>query len=492
MNLQLNRIIVYLLSLILFLSFLGSSVHASSTLPSLESMKVELNDEENNKNLFVLKEGTDLSPVIEDIKQLDEHAKIDQLDEISILAVEASSDTKDLAIQELVKNKHQNVFEESGGDQSISVGDIQFESVSPILNKTQSFSTNTQTLVNEEESIYKKWNWDIEAVTQNGASRAIEEGNHDVKIGIIDSGIDFNHPDLKENIVSTGKSFIEGVTDTQDYLGHGTMVAGSIAANGSIEGISPNVGLVPYKVFHTGNADSSDVIEAIIAAANDHMDVINLSLGTYKSVKNKVDKAVYKAFERAVKYAVKEKSFVVASAGTELIGLDISNHRKLAEFRGYPGDSQHHMPGGLKDVYTIAATNKDGVLAEYSNYGENVSIGAPGGDYGPRSNEGILDIRYMTLTTYPTNLPQSTLSQYAGFEKGYEFMIGTSLAAPKVSATAALVIAQYEEEFGKKPSVKDIRKFLDNGAIKTESTKQFGAGIINAYESLKLVENKKK
>ncbi|MFJ7755848.1 S8 family serine peptidase [Peribacillus muralis] len=489
MNFQHNRMIVHLLTLVVFLSILGSSAQASSILPSLES--TEQHDEENNKSLFVLKEGTNLSPVMKDIKQLDKDAKIDHLDEISILAVEASSDTKDLAIQELVKNEHQSELEESGGDQSISVGDIDFEAVPPILNKTQSFSTTMQTLDNEEESIYKKWNWDIEAVTQNGASRTIEEGNHDVKIGIIDSGIDFHHPDLKENIVSTGKSFVEGVTDTQDYLGHGTMVAGSIAANGSIEGISPNVGLVPYKVFHTGNADSSDVIEAIIAAANDDMDVINLSLGTYKSVKNKVDKAVYKAFERAVKYAVKEKSFVVASAGTELIGLDISNHRKLAEDRGYPGDSQHHMPGGLKDVYTVAATNKGSMLAEYSNYGKNVSIGAPGGDYGPQANQGILDIRYMTLTTYPTNLPQSALSQSAGFEKGFEFMIGTSLAAPKVSATAALVIAQYEEEFGKKPSVKEIRKFLDKGAVKTDS-KQFGAGIVNAYEALKLVEDKKK
>ena len=90
------------------------------------------------------------------------------------------------------------------------------------------------------------------------------------------------------------------------------------------------------------------------------------------------------------------------------------------------------MPGGLKSVTTVAATNKDKELSDYSNYGRNVSIGAPGGDYGPLFDDyGIIDVRYMTITTYPTNLPQTEVSQYAGFDKGYEFMIGTSLAAPR-------------------------------------------------------------
>ena len=64
----------------------------------------------------------------------------------------------------------------------------------------------------------------------------------------------------------------------------------------------------------------------------------------------------------------------------------------------------------------------------------------------------------MVLTTYPTNLPQSQLSEWLGFDRGYELMIGTSLAVPKVSATAALVIAEYKEKFRLKPS---------NGFVKT-------------------------
>lgn len=97
----------------------------------------------------------------------------------------------------------------------------------------------------------------------------------------------------------------------------------------------------------------------------------------------------------------------------------------------------------------------------------------------------------MTLTTYPTNLAQSVTSQYAGFEKGYEFMTGTSLAAPKVSATAALVIAEYEEVHGKKPKVREVEKILEKGAVKGDS-KKFGAGIVNAHDSLQLIGQKKK
>jgi lantibiotic leader peptide-processing serine protease len=484
MNLQPNKLVASVLSIGLSLSVLGSGVQASTAQPSLQSVTVEQSKSDTDRKLFVFKEGANLSKVVDEMKKVDKQVKVDNLAAISTLAVDPSSETKSLEIQKLVNEKFQNIFEESGEDESIQVGDIQIESVSSTLTKSQALSTTDQ----EEDQTYKMWNWDIEAVTENGASRELEEGNQSVRVGIIDSGIDFNHPDLKDNIVSPGKSFIEGVTDTQDYLGHGTMVAGTIAANGNIVGIAPRIGIVPYKVFHTGGAESSDVIEAIIAATDDDMDVINLSLGTYKSIKNIEEKAVYIAYERAIKYAVKENTFVVASSGTESVGLDIFNPHVLAELRGFSGDAQYHMPGGLKDVYTVAATNKDGLLADYSNYGKNVSIGAPGGDYGPRVNEGLLDVRYMTLTTYPTNLPQSITSMYAGFDKGYEFMIGTSLAAPKVSATAALVIAEYEEKFGEKPKVKDIRKILDSGAVDADSKHKFGAGIVNAYESLKLVE----
>src|SRR5690606_38564853 len=85
--------------------------------------------------------------------------------------------------------------------------------------------------------VYQQWGWDIKKVTNNGASYKKGTGSHQVKVAIIDSGIDFQHPDLKDNILSTGKSFVPGVSDTSDQMGHGTMVAGGMAANGRMLGV---------------------------------------------------------------------------------------------------------------------------------------------------------------------------------------------------------------------------------------------------------------
>lgn len=470
---------------------LALSVSMSCLTPSAQAAgfpKLPVQAEEEAKMIYLFQEGTNLRMIAEDIQGIDPGASIDVVQEIETLTVKASNPAQSKKIKKHVQNEFGTLITEKGEDQTVKAGDVRPSSMPPVSTLTSLAAVSaSQDTENEEDSTYTKWLWDIDLVTQNGASRDIEIGNHGVKVGIVDSGLDFNHPDLKANIVSKGRSFVDGAADTQDYMGHGTMVAGSIAANGHIKGIAPEIGIVPYKVFHTGNADSSDVIEAIVAAANDDMDVINLSLGVYKSLKNKDEKAVYEAYKRALKYAEKENSFVVASSGTESAGFDIFNAKKLAAARGFSGDAQLHMPGGLNDVFTVAATNKDNALTFYSNYGKNVSIGAPGGDYGPLADQGLYDVRHMTLTTYPTNLMQSITSEYAGFEKGYEFMTGTSLAAPKVSATAALVIAEYEEVHGKKPKVHEVKKMLEKGALKGDK-KNFGAGIVNAYNSLTLIK----
>ncbi len=124
------------------------------------------------------------------------------------------------------------------------------------------------------------------------------------------------------------------------------MIAGLIAADGKIKGVAPKIGIVPYKVFQGSSADSSWIIKAIVEAANDGMDVINLSLGTYKSIKDPEEGAVYLAYKRAIEYANSKGSLLVASSGTE--GFDISNPFQLAKQRGYENDLQLHMPGGYR------------------------------------------------------------------------------------------------------------------------------------------------
>ncbi|WP_068779521.1 S8 family serine peptidase [Paenibacillus sp. GM2] len=334
--------------------------------------------------------------------------------------------------------------------------------------------------------LYQSWGWDIKEVTGDGQSLSMQSGNHNVVVAVIDSGIDASHPDLSGNVVNGGRSFVPGVNDTIDRLGHGTMIAGTIAANGQLLGVGPNLGISAYKVFDEGEADSSWVVEAIIQAVRDKVDVINLSLGTYKSLIKREDQAILIAYERALAYAYLHGVVVVASSGTD--GLDISNPFQLAENLGWGKNLAVHAPGGLPGVITVSATNREHERAFYSNYGLRNMIAAPAGDYGSTwFTKGELNLLSMCLTTYPTNLPQSYLSQLVGLPAGYEFMIGTSLAAPKVSAAAALLIAEGREK-GKPMSPEDVKQILFRSATDygvTGPDTDFGVGVVNVYEALK-------
>lgn len=338
---------------------------------------------------------------------------------------------------------------------------------------------------------YEAWRWGIDKVTNNGESYKIQQGNHDVKIAVIDSGIDINHPDLKDNIILS-KNLVPGRDSIEDTLGHGTEVAGEIAANGSVKGVAPKIAIASYKVFDGSSCESRWVIDAIIEAANDGMDVINLSLGTNKSLLNKEHQIILRAYKKAIEYAKSKNCVVIAASGTEARGVDISNPFDMAQKLGYEDDLRIYLPGSLPDVITVSATNKDDKIAAYSNYGSNIGIAAPAGDYGPDwASHKTADFKYMALVTYPTNLPQTKLSSSLGFKQGYELIEGgTSLAAPKVSAAAALLISEYNEKHGVKPSASEVKRLLYEGAApgaEGNNPLYYGRGILNAVNSLKLI-----
>ncbi len=437
---------------------------------------IKANSTESNTELLVTVENEkQLQRIKSFLNSFDPNANVEGIEEINLLKVEASSLNQKAVLKKHLQDKFSLDNEAIGNEQDVYLEDANNQT----LSSTQKAGTNSLSYLRTAQ-------WDINNVTNQGKSYELQKGNHSIKIGLIDSGIDFNHPDLSKNILDEGQSFVPGVDDTQDILGHGTMVAGSIAANGVQLGVGPDLGLVPYKVFHDGSAESFWIIEAIIQAVEDEVDVINLSLGTYKSSKSKEDKVVIKAYEKAVKYAKKNGVLVVASAGSN--GYDISKPFDQDE----ESLNQIHLPGGMKHVLTVAATTKENTLASYSNYGKNVDLGAPGGDYGPNFTENqVFDIGSMVLTTYPMDVQQSLFAVYMGLPKGYDFSAGSSLAAPKVAATAGLIIAEYEELHGKKPKINKIEKFLLKGAIPDKEAKknhQFRNGIVNAYQSLQLLQ----
>ena len=134
-----------------------------------------------------------------------------------------------------------------------------------------------------------------------------------IKIAIIDTGVDFNHPDLfgwgPDGKVVGGYNFIQEGQPPMDNNGHGTQVAGVIAADGQAVGVAPKAKILAYKVSEDGEGVSSDlIIRAIEKAIEDDADIINISLGVNKT-NTKIERAVNQALEKEI--------FVVAAAGND-------------------------------------------------------------------------------------------------------------------------------------------------------------------------------
>ena len=134
-----------------------------------------------------------------------------------------------------------------------------------------------------------------------------------IKIAVIDTGVDFNHPDLFgwgiDGKVIGGYNFIQENQLPMDTNGHGTKVAGIIAADGNVFGVAPKAKILAYKVSEDGEGVSSELIKgAIEKAIEDEADIINISLGVNRT-NSKID--------NAVNYALDNGVFVVTAAGND-------------------------------------------------------------------------------------------------------------------------------------------------------------------------------
>jgi len=239
----------------------------------------------------------------------------------------------------------------------------------------------------------------------------------DAVVAVVDTGIDYGHEMFKSRIVN-GYDFYYNDGYSEDERGHGTAVASTVL---DIAGKNPNIKIMPLKVFGTDKYCSSiAVANAIIYAADNNADVINLSVGG----------AHYSEFEQeAINYANSKNVAVVAASGNEKLDLTTVDY----------------SPGGLNGVITVSAINKDNTMASFSNYGDGVvDFGAPGVDIKVAKNKG-----------------------------GYTYMDGTSFASPHVAAVYALAKAVHPDEMTDK-----ITQALKSNAENIGSTKYFGAGRI--------------
>jgi type VII secretion-associated serine protease mycosin len=219
-------------------------------------------------------------------------------------------------------------------------------------------------------------------------------GASNVVVAVLDTGVRANHPDLQGKVLR-GRSFVPGVSSTDDDNGHGTAVAGLIAARTDdgqgMAGVGWNTRVLPVKVLdREGVGTDGSVAAGIVWAADQGAQVINLSLGGPDASPVLAD---------AVRYARERGSVVVAAAGNE-------------------GSGVRQYPAAIPDVVAVGATDAAGRLADFSNHGEWIDLVAPGFD---------------VVTTVTE----------AFFDQPYAALDGTSFAAPLVAGGAALVRARY-------------------------------------------------
>lgn len=244
-----------------------------------------------------------------------------------------------------------------------------------------------------------------------------------VIVAVIDTGVDYTHPDISANIWTNGgeipgngidddhNGFVDDVrgwdfvgpvaaspvedNDPADVYGHGTHVAGTIAATGDnhegVVGVAWQSKLMIVRgLDNTGNGYDSDLARAIVYAVDNGADVINASWGGSGFSQTETD---------AVAYAHAHGVVFVAAAG--------NSAANAADF----------SPASVQEAITVSAIDADDTLASFSNFGNKIDVTAPGVDI---------------------------LSLEAG-TSGYVRMRGTSMAAPHVSGVAALIIAQHPD-----------------------------------------------
>jgi subtilisin family serine protease len=343
--------------------------------------------------------------------------------------------------------------------------------------------------------------WGLSMVRAD-AARAVQPGDRRVLVGVLDTGVDGRHPDIAPNFdAGLSRNFVtdiptdptgapldgpcefDGCVDPPDHDGggHGTHVAGTVAAaaNGSgVSGVAPNVTLVNIRAGQdAGLFFLQPVVDALTYGADIGLDVINMSFYVdpwrYNCIDNPADppearieqRTTVEAMNRALEYAHTKGVTLVGSLGNE--NEDLGHPRQDTSSPNHPPGSEYarpidnatcaDLPVEGPHVIGVSAVGPRGEKASYSNYGvEQISLAAPGGNGGIGGNEDMI------LSTYPRSILQQDGDVDAAGEitpKGaaggvqrvcgagecgyYAYLQGTSMAAPHVTGVAALVVSRH-------------------------------------------------
>ncbi len=273
------------------------------------------------------------------------------------------------------------------------------------------------------------------------------------RVAVIDSGVTATHPDL-EHAVNTdlsGNFTGDGLGAGRPYGGyHGTHVAGIIAANDDnqigVVGSAPETEIVDCRVFpyDSESASFAAILSAMLYSAEIGCDAANLSLGAYPIPRQANGSFYGSVLNRTTTHVNSRGTLLVVAAGND--AADLQHDKNLIS-----------LPNETAQAVSVSATGPigfnwgaDGLRegpkapAVYTNYGTNaVTLAAPGGNYDPEAANAdteawYYDLVFNTIGRY-TEFHDDGTPVESSLETGYAWLAGTSMAAPQVTAAAALV-----------------------------------------------------
>ena len=285
--------------------------------------------------------------------------------------------------------------------------------------------------------------WGVTKINSEYVWNTCKSKGKEVKVAIIDTGIDKNHPDLKGNIKG-GYNFVEedDPDDILDDNGHGTHIAGVIAAlanDTGIIGTAPEASLYGVKCLDSqGIGEDYNIIKGINWCVENKMDIVNMSFGDVETSKAEKD-----AIDNAIEHGI----VLVAACGNSGIGKDTIDY-----------------PAKYSNIISVGATNVNDKRASFSSTGPRLDVMAPGVDI---------------LSTTPGS---------------YFAYSGTSMSCPHVVGEIALMMSYNPGLRGK---VDEIRQIVEMGSIhlgigvEGKSNLQYGYGRIDAKKTLNNIALKK-
>src|SRR5215212_1037839 len=404
---------------------------------------------------------------------------------LALLPLAATAGAAEYVPGEVVVGHHDGTVRtiDTGEGQSVAQAISKLRRHSEVAYAVPNYVAHAAQFTPDDPYLRKQWNF----IGQYGigmreawalAAAAGAPGGSGATVAVVDSGVAYEDrgqfkrdPDLHRSTFVRPWDFVGRDAHPNDRYGHGTHVAGTIAqaTNNAfgVAGAAYGVKIMPLKVLDDyGEGDALKIAKAIRFAARHGADVINLSLEfDHRVVASEIPEII-----SAIRYAHSRGAVVVAAAGNDY---------------GKPYQRRVAYPARAGDVIAVGATTRHGCRAQYSSYGSDLDVVAPGGgvDSAPSARQENLLCRPETPGSWifqVTFLGESV--REFGLPPSYE---GTSMASPHVSAIAALLIATHR--LGDHPTPEAVQARIEQTARdlgRPGFDSRYGWGLVNAAAAL--------